>query len=185
MHGNSPGTTPTINLIAAGTNALNGAILCRRPDHYKNFTVVGVILMAILGGIGGGATRDVLVNRVPSALTNPVYLTTCVVLGIVGLNIAYSKGQLFREGVFQFAIDRADFRRDGVAGHEQPRRDLADREVCLQVREQPKLRRGHGRRAGRTAGRARCEDPAELRHLINNDAKGRPAEQDVVDLTCR
>ncbi|MFD8063825.1 hypothetical protein ACFXA0_05360 [Streptomyces cyaneofuscatus] len=43
-----------INLVAATTNALNGALLARRPDHYKNFTVVGILLMALLGGIGGG-----------------------------------------------------------------------------------------------------------------------------------
>jgi len=96
------GGITTIDLVAAGTNALNGALLARRPDHYKNYTVVGILLMAILGGIGGGVTRDVLVNKVPSALTNPAYLTVCVVLGVVGYLIAYKHGQLFREGVFQF-----------------------------------------------------------------------------------
>lgn len=96
------GGVTTIDLVAASTNALNGALLCRRPDHYKNWTVVGVLLMAVLGGIGGGVTRDVLVNKVPSALTNPAYLTLCFAAGVVGYLIAYSKGQLFREGVFQF-----------------------------------------------------------------------------------
>jgi uncharacterized membrane protein YeiH len=58
--------------------------------------------MAVLGGIGGGVTRDVLVNRVPAALTNPAYLTLCVIAGVIGYRLAYSKGQLFREGLFQF-----------------------------------------------------------------------------------
>lgn len=35
------GNFTTLDLIAAATNALNGALLARRPDHYKNFTVVG------------------------------------------------------------------------------------------------------------------------------------------------
>ena len=35
------GDLTTIDLIAATTNALNGAILARRPDHYRNFTIVG------------------------------------------------------------------------------------------------------------------------------------------------
>jgi uncharacterized membrane protein YeiH len=65
------GSFTTIDLIAATANALNGAILARRPDHYRNFTIAGVLLMALLGGIGGGVTRDVLLNKVPSALTNP------------------------------------------------------------------------------------------------------------------
>ena len=37
------GDFTTIDLIAASTNALNGAILARRPDHYRNFTVVGIL----------------------------------------------------------------------------------------------------------------------------------------------
>ena len=39
-------TTP--DLIAASTNALNGALLARRPDHYKQYTVVGILLMAMV-----------------------------------------------------------------------------------------------------------------------------------------
>jgi len=56
------GSFTTIDLIAATTNALNGALLARRPDHYRNFTIVGVLLMALLGGIGGGVTRDVILG---------------------------------------------------------------------------------------------------------------------------
>jgi uncharacterized membrane protein YeiH len=96
------GDFTTIDLIAASTNALNGAILARRPDHYKNFTVVGIIGMALLGGLGGGITRDLLLNKVPSALTNPAYITLCLAFGVLGYLLAYGKGQLFREGLFQF-----------------------------------------------------------------------------------
>src|SRR5664279_4371027 len=78
------GSFTTLDLIAATTNALNGALLARRPDHYKNFTIVGVMLMALLMGLGGGITRDVLVNQVPSALTNPAYLILCLVAGFIG-----------------------------------------------------------------------------------------------------
>jgi uncharacterized membrane protein YeiH len=59
--------------------------------------------MALLGGLGGGITRDVLLGQVPAALTNPAYITCALAFGIVGYNLAYAKGQLFREGVFQFA----------------------------------------------------------------------------------
>ena len=38
----------------------------------KNFTVVGIILMALLTGLGGGMTRDVLLNKVPGAQPLPV-----------------------------------------------------------------------------------------------------------------
>ena len=96
------GNFTTIDLIAASTNALNGALLARRPDHYKNFTVVGVMGMALLMGLGGGITRDVLINKTPGALTNPAYITLCVVFGVIGYKLAFAEGQLFREGLFQF-----------------------------------------------------------------------------------
>ena len=96
------GSFTTIDLIAASTNALNGALLARRPDHYRNFTVIGILLMALLGGLGGGITRDVLLGDVPSALTNPAYITLCLGFGVLGYLLAYAKGQLFREGLFQF-----------------------------------------------------------------------------------
>ena len=96
------GSFTTLDLIAASTNALNGALLARRPDHYKNFTIVGVLLMALLMGLGGGITRDVLVNQIPSALTNPAYLLLCTAAGLIGYKLAFAGGQLFREGLFQF-----------------------------------------------------------------------------------
>src|SRR5262245_32142725 len=96
------GNVATIDLIAATTNALNGALLARRPDHYRNYTVVGILLMALLGGIGGGVTRDILVGEIPAALTNPAYITLCLIAGVIGYRLAFSGGQLFREGLFQF-----------------------------------------------------------------------------------
>ena len=33
--------------------------------------------MALLMGLGGGITRDVVMNKVPGALTNPAYITVC------------------------------------------------------------------------------------------------------------
>src|SRR5215469_5163502 len=79
-----------IDLIAASTNALNGALLARRPDHYKNYTVVGIILMAFLGGIGGGVSRDVILNKVPAAFTNPWYVLFCTLAGVAGLALSYN-----------------------------------------------------------------------------------------------
>ncbi len=70
-----------IDLIAATTNALNGALLAQRPDYYKGrqWTIVGILLLAIFGGIGGGVSRDVLLNKIPGALdqslvSDPVHL---------------------------------------------------------------------------------------------------------------
>ena len=81
---------------------MNDALLARRPDHYRNFTRVGILLMALLGGLGGGITRDVLLNKVPGAFTNPAYILLCLAFGVVGYTLAFAQGQLFREGLFQF-----------------------------------------------------------------------------------
>jgi uncharacterized membrane protein YeiH len=72
------GSLVLIDLLAATTNAFNGAILASRPDHRRNWTTVGIVIIAVIGGIGGGVTRDILLNDVPSALTNPWYLILCL-----------------------------------------------------------------------------------------------------------
>lgn len=93
-----------IDLIAATTNALNGALLAQRPDYYrgKQWTVVGILLLGIFGGIGGGVSRDLLLNKIPGALTNPLYLIMCLLAGLVGMLISYGGGQKFRETFYQF-----------------------------------------------------------------------------------
>lgn len=98
------GNFVVIDLIAAATNALNGALISQRPDYYRGrqWTIVGILLMAIFGGIGGGVSRDILLNKIPGALTNPWYLIFCLLAGILGLLISYRASQNFREGFFQF-----------------------------------------------------------------------------------
>jgi uncharacterized membrane protein YeiH len=96
------GTLGAIDLIAAITNAFNGALIARRPDHYKHFTLAGVILLALAGGIGGGVLRDVLINVVPSPLVNPWYIIGATLAAIVALIVEFNTGQRFRSGLFAF-----------------------------------------------------------------------------------
>src|SRR5262249_38016826 len=96
------GNFTAVDLLAASANALNGALLARRPDHYKNFTVVGILAMALLAGLSGGVIRGVVLGETPQAFLNPAFITFCVVFGVVGYLIAYGEGQMFREGIFQF-----------------------------------------------------------------------------------
>jgi uncharacterized membrane protein YeiH len=95
-------TVDYISLIAATTNAFNGALLARRPDHYKHFTVAGIIILAYAGGIGGGIIRDILVNRVPVPLQNPWYIVACFGAAAIALLIDYASAQRFKDGLFQF-----------------------------------------------------------------------------------
>jgi uncharacterized membrane protein YeiH len=96
------GTLGYIDLIAATTNAFNGALLARRPSHYKHFTVMGVILLAYAGGIGGGVLRDILLNKVPSPLVNPWYLILCFAAAGIALLITLRSEMKFQDGLFQF-----------------------------------------------------------------------------------
>jgi uncharacterized membrane protein YeiH len=96
------GTMGVVSLIAATTNAFNGAMLARRPDHYRHFTLMGVILLGYAGGIGGGVLRDILVNKVPSPLVNPWYIIFCFAAGAAALVLDYAATSRFKEGVFQF-----------------------------------------------------------------------------------
>ena len=91
-----------IDLIAATTNAFNGAILARQPSHFRNFTVVGILLIAVVGGIGGGVTRDVLLNDLPSALTNPWYLILCTVAAVIALRVVAAIDQSRTARLFDF-----------------------------------------------------------------------------------
>ena len=93
-----------VDLFAATVNAFNGGLLAQRPDHYRGnyWTVVGIIVLAFFGGIGGGITRDVLLNVYPDALTDARYIVLCLLAGIVALFLAFGKGQKFRETFYQF-----------------------------------------------------------------------------------
>lgn len=97
------GSFTKIDLIAAMIGALNGALLARRPSHYRNYTIVGVLLMAVLGGITGSITRDLLVDEVPAALMNPAYIWFSLAAGVVGY-FAYQTRRRFREGLFEVAM---------------------------------------------------------------------------------
>ena len=90
---------PNIDLFSAGVNALNGVLVARNPSHDRGYTLMGLLIMAFFGGIGGGVSRDMLLNEIPSPLFNPAYLVVCVLMGLLGLAIyryAERKEEQFR-----------------------------------------------------------------------------------------
>src|SRR5262245_22382722 len=96
------GNFTIIDLIAATTNAFNGALLARQPSHYRKYTVMGIILMAIATGIAGGVSRDVILNNIPGALEKPAYISLCIAAGIAALLLNYFVGARFQHGFLQF-----------------------------------------------------------------------------------
>jgi uncharacterized membrane protein YeiH len=78
---------PNVDLFSAAVNALYGVLVARNPSHNRGYTVVGLLFMAYFGGIGGGVTRDVLLNDIPSPLQGPDYLLVCPLMGLLGVAI--------------------------------------------------------------------------------------------------
>jgi uncharacterized membrane protein YeiH len=96
---------PNIDLFSAGVNALNGVLVARHPSHERGYTMMGLLIMAFFGGIGGGVTRDVLLNDIPSPLKSPAYLFVCLLMGLLGLAIyryADSREERFRTRTLAF-----------------------------------------------------------------------------------
>jgi uncharacterized membrane protein YeiH len=96
---------PNIDLFSAGINALNGVLVARNPSHDRGYTLMGLLIMAFFGGIGGGVSRDLLLNEIPAPLLDPTYLVVCVLMGLLGLAIyryAASKEERFRRQTLAF-----------------------------------------------------------------------------------
>jgi uncharacterized membrane protein YeiH len=90
---------PRVDLFSAGINALNGVLVARHPSHNRGYAVVGLLIMAFFGGIGGGVSRDVLLNDIPSPFKDPSYFFVCLLAGLLGLAIyryADSREERFR-----------------------------------------------------------------------------------------
>ena len=64
--------------------------------------LVGILLIAVIGGIGGGVTRDILLNDIPSALTNPWYLILCFVAAGLALRFASASSPTRTARLFDF-----------------------------------------------------------------------------------
>ena len=96
---------PHVDQFSAGINALNGVLVARHPSHNRGYAVVGLLIMAFFGGIGGGVTRDILLNEVPSPLKDPTYFFVCLLMGLLGLAIyryADSREEQFRTRTLAF-----------------------------------------------------------------------------------
>lgn len=73
-----------IDLAAVVVGALAGAGAAVR----ERFDMIGVLLLAVVMGLGGGIVRDVLLGLRPVAVTDEAYLPTVVGAAVVGLVFA-------------------------------------------------------------------------------------------------
>lgn len=69
-----------ISLTAVFLGGLSGAIFAVQ----RKFAITGVLAIAIATGLGGGIIRDLLLGRVPTALTDPWYLPMVCAAALIG-----------------------------------------------------------------------------------------------------
>src|SRR5271154_5535938 len=96
---------PSVDMFSAGINALYGVLVAGQPSHNRGYTAAGLLIMAFFGGIGGGVSRDVLLNDIPSPIQDPAYLLVCFLMGLLGLAIyryADSREERFRTRTLAF-----------------------------------------------------------------------------------
>lgn len=75
-----PWLLTVLDLIGVFFFATSGALLASR----KGFDFVGSVFLSLLAGLGGGVTRDVLLDRgLPASLDNPIYLAPPVLVSLL------------------------------------------------------------------------------------------------------
>src|SRR5699024_6614403 len=71
--------------------AVSGVLLAAR----RNFDITGGLVLGMLTGIGGGMIRDVLLDRTPNALGQPLYLAPAVIatllIYIIGSHVSRAR----------------------------------------------------------------------------------------------
>lgn len=78
---NLEGKTAFILFDAIGLSsfAITGSLVAIESD----FNFLGVIILAFLTAVGGGTTRDVLINKMPFILVSEFYATVAMFIGVV------------------------------------------------------------------------------------------------------
>jgi uncharacterized membrane protein YeiH len=79
-----------IELPAIVAGALAGALFAQR----RGLDLTGIIAIAIVSGLGGGITRDVLLARIPLALRQPRYLIAVAIAALAGAFLAEAAKRL-------------------------------------------------------------------------------------------
>lgn len=103
-------TIPTwLDLLAVTANALFGALIGVRAK----FDAAGILALGILTGVGGGILRDILLNQVPTSISNPWFIVAALISAIF---VALLARRLSRLAVMLLICDAAALSLFGVTG---------------------------------------------------------------------
>jgi uncharacterized membrane protein YeiH len=89
----------TVGLVAF---SVTGALLGIKAE----FNFFGVIIVSFLTAIGGGVTRDILINQVPSVLTSDFYGTIALIVALllIGANALGQMNEITITSIALFAV---------------------------------------------------------------------------------
>ncbi|MBT4989312.1 MAG: trimeric intracellular cation channel family protein [Rickettsiales bacterium] len=89
------------SIIGTFAFALSGVLIGVK----KNLDVMGVFILAFLTASGGGAIRDIFINRTPTILTdiNPYLITICIILIFKVLKLDHEKLRFEEKRLFIFS----------------------------------------------------------------------------------
>lgn len=73
--------------------ASSGAMLAIQ----KEMDLFGVCVLGVVTAVGGGMTRDIILGKVPGALTDPAYVAAAVVTSLVVFVVLYFRKGLYRD----------------------------------------------------------------------------------------
>lgn len=102
-----------LDVVAVGFGGLAGALAARR----RGFDIVGVLFLAVIGGLGGALLRDLLLQVPVRALTSPWLLPSAFVGGILVAPLLRVVGPLkFRRDVAFTLLDAMSLAMYSVLG---------------------------------------------------------------------
>ncbi|WP_353950835.1 TRIC cation channel family protein [Knoellia sp. S7-12] len=102
-----------LDAVAVGFGGLAGALAARRRD----FDIVGVLFLAVIGGLGGALLRDLLLQVPVRALTSPWLLPSAFVGGLLVAPLLALVGPLrFRRDVAFTLLDALSLAMYSVLG---------------------------------------------------------------------
>ncbi|AXH11041.1 hypothetical protein CP960_10975 [Malaciobacter halophilus] len=65
--------------IGLASFAITGSLVAIENE----FNFLGVLILAFLTAVGGGTTRDILINKVPFILVSEFYATVAIIIGLI------------------------------------------------------------------------------------------------------
>jgi uncharacterized membrane protein YeiH len=101
-----------IELPAVVAGALAGALFAQK----RGLDLIGILALALVGGLGGGIIRDVLLARVPLALREPWYLWAVAIAALVGAFFAQAANRMRLVMLLVDAVSLALFSVIGAQG---------------------------------------------------------------------